>query len=265
MNLTKKVLLAAWIFAALLLLVSGHFLSDDIVTEASMQAPSIQHWAGTDRLGRDVIVRTSRAAWHSAITVTLAEALGSSAAFFAASALAMSRRQRDTIIGKIILIALQAVPPLLIALTVSVLLRGVPGAITFPLAVLSFTYGTPVFFGEISSVRRLPQMQGATILGAPFYWRLRKYWLPAIGPRLRTYILLDLISLVAYESLFGFFGLADPTVPSLGSMLADSRPYVIQAPWLFIAPLGGVMLVLGAVWQINLFMEARNENAISSR
>lgn len=239
-----------WVLAVGGLLFAVPWDPNAVDSTRSFEAPSFRHPAGTDRLGRDVLSRTSLALRHTVSNVAVAESIGSCAALLLAMVI-FSAFPRVGNIGAtdLVTLSLRMVPPLLVALTVAVLLRGVPGALIASLAILSFAYSAPVFEGEICGVRQLPQLEAATILGAPRSWRLRHYIIPVIGPRITRYVLLDAMALAAFEALFGFFGLTDPTVPSLGGMIAEARFYLVESPWLFAAPAAALIVLLSGAWQ----------------
>lgn len=249
----------AWIIAVALLIVAARQDPYVVDTARSLEAPSAAHWAGTDRLGRDVFSRTSNGLQLTVQNVIIAECLGASAALlFAGLIVGLGfKNPRTAAIAGLSTLSLRMVPPLLIAITVAVLLRGSAYALVSSLAILSFAYAAPFFEGELNGARHLPQLEGATILGAPRTWQLRSYIFPAVGPRIGRYVLLDAMSLVAYEALFGFFGLTEPTTPSLGGLISEARLYLVESPWLFFTPACVLILVLSGAWQASISTDWR--------
>lgn len=244
----------AWLLAIACILFGARQDPHVLETARSLEAPSFSHLAGTDRLGRDVFSRTSLGLQLTLVNVLVAECLGASAALlFAMLIVGLGYRHPKTArIASLSTLSMRMVPPLIVAITVAVLLRGSAYALVAALAILSFAYAAPFFEGELSGARRLPQLEGAAILGAPWTWQVRHYVLPAVGPRIGRYVVLDAMSLVAYEALFGFFGLTDPAKPSLGALIAEARLYLTESPWLFIAPACALVVLLSGAWQASV-------------
>ncbi len=248
-----------WAIAATFALAAQPYSPHVMAPDASFTPPSRQHLLGTDRLGRDVLSRTSVGLRRTSLLVLSAECIG------ALSALLFILMIPDRLLSRLgvhgaadlLTLSIRMVPPLLAALTVSVLLRGSHLALTLSLAIISFAFAVPFIEGEVRTARQLPQQQAATILGAGRLWRLLHYVLPVSGPRLIRYAILDLMALAAYESLFGYFGLSDPNAVSLGGMLADGRPYIASAPWLFAAPTVALIILFGSLWHAGTLVDRR--------
>lgn len=243
-----------WLGSVVLVMLVAPKQPNAVDVTRSFASPSLRHLAGTDRLGRDVLSRNAHALRATVIHVGTAAGIGLSLALaFAAfgSRLATERRLVSVFLEATTL-ALRMVPPLLLAFTIAVLFRGSRSVLVGSLALLSFSFAAPVFTAELQSAARLPQLQAATVLGARRGWTLRHYVLPIIGPRIGRYALLDTMSLAAFEALFGFFGLTDPSVPSLGGMIAEARYYAFDRPWLLLAPAGTLMLLLAGAWQASV-------------
>lgn len=242
----------SWLAAVLLLafLQPQDPLGIDISRQ--FEAPSFHAWLGTDRLGRDIYSRTGVAVRTSLINAGTAEVASFIISILVAAAFAFLAARRRWLgeIASVVTLALRTVPPFLLALTAGVLLRETSFGLLVSLLVLSFIYSEPVFESEIRQALRSPQIEGALVLGASRRWILLKYLLPRVMPRFVSYATLDFASLVAYEAVLGFVGLTSPPRPSLGAMIFEARPYILDHPWLFIAPAAALVLLLVGAWSV---------------
>ena len=240
-----------WVTAiGLLIFVQPH---DPLAIDANarFESPSWQHWLGTDRLGRDIFSRTGVAIRTTVVNAGAAELgsfclalmIGAGIAF-----LAVNRPRLGTVASTATL-SLRMVPPFLLAFTAAVILRRSPWGMIVSLMVLSFIYSEPVFRAEFRQCLRMPQIEGALVLGASRWRILFRYVLPEAMPRLLRYAVLDFSTLVGFEALLGFVGFTFPPRPSLGAMIYESRSYTLEYPWLFLGPAAALALLLVGGWQ----------------
>lgn len=218
-----------------------------------LNAPSSAHWLGTDEWGRDVISRllsgavvsVGIAGATSLIATTAGALIGAAAAFFG--------RWFDKVIIAL-MDALLAFPSLIMALAVVVVFGS--GRYT-PVLALSIAYlpaVVRVVRASVLSLKRRDFIDASTIMGNSRIFTLFRHVLPnTVAPVIVLATSLFGWALLA-ESALSFLGLGvPPPASSWGGMLADSRNYFEDAPWLALAP--GLALSVSLLG-INLFGDA---------
>jgi len=217
-------------------------LARRLVSPLSRDARGAWHLFGTDRFGRDILVRMMLAGRLS----LLVGVVGSLVAGMLGTLLGALAGWREGIVDR----AITAVADVLLALPRLVLmLVGValwqPGFVTIvSVLVLTGWMGIArLVRTEVIAVRHRPFVPAATALGATSSRVLFRHVLPnAIGPALVA-TTLGVGNAILLESGLSFLGLGiQPPAPSWGNMIAGGRDLLVVAPWVALAP--GVALVL---------------------
>jgi len=201
-----------------------------------LAAPSVAHWLGTDEWGRDVLSRVlsgatvsvSIAASTSLLATLTGTLVGATAAFLG------SWLDRAVVA---VMDALLAFPSLIMALGV-VAVCGTRSYST--LLALSFAYLPSVVRivrASVLSLKRKDFIDASLVMGNSARFTLFRHILPnTVAPVIVLATSLFGWALLA-ESALSFLGLGvQPPAASWGGMLADSRDYFADAPWLALAP-----------------------------
>jgi len=203
------------------------------------------HPLGSDQLGRSVLARlVVGMPWSLGIALTasiIAVGVGTVAGLTAAARPGLTRRVIQHFLDTVI-----AFPALIIAVTVIALV----GRGFFPLAVTlgltTWPISARVIYAEGLSVMRREYVVAADLLGVSLLRSVLVHVLPAVRPTLLVMFAFTFADMLIAESALSFLGLGVPlTATSWGNMLSDSRQFLIEAPWLMLAPAG--MIVLAAV------------------
>ncbi|MFL0774195.1 MAG: ABC transporter permease, partial [Prochlorococcus sp.] len=182
-------------------------------------APSWSHWCGTDRLGRDVCVRTLEGSGVALQVVLLAVAL----ALVVGVPLGMASGYLGGAVDRVLVLLIEtltAVPVILLAVVLAFLLgRGIPNAA----AALCVVY-VPQYFrvvrNQTAQVKAELFVEAARSLGAGPAWILRKYLLRNVITSVPVLLTLNAADAVLVLGSLGFLGLGLPeTVPEWGSDL----------------------------------------------
>lgn len=202
----------------------------------SLEPPSGKHWMGTDLLGRDVFARVAYGARVSLavavvvqlVSVVLGTTLGVMAGYFGG-------RVDDAISA--LTTVVQAFPGLLFAIAVMAVLGPSLYNVFVALALVSWPTVARLVRGETLALKEQLYVEGARASGAPDAYIVLRHVLPnCLGPII-VVTTLGLGSVVLSEATLSFLGLGiQPPMPSWGSMLAESRNRVMDAPWLMIFP-----------------------------
>jgi peptide/nickel transport system permease protein len=223
----------------------GDVLAQRFLPPMTTDAQGAFHLLGTDRFGRDILMRTMLAARISLVIGVL----GSSLAGAAGIAIGALAAWRGGFIDRLLMgaaDALLAIPRLILLLVCAALWR--PGATTV-IAVLVVTGWMAVarlVRAEVLGIRARPFVEAAAALGATPPRILWRHVLPnALGPAIVA-ITLGVGGAILLESGLSFLGLGvQPPQPSWGNMIADGRDAIVIAPWVALGP--GLALIVTVV------------------
>ena len=203
---------------------------------AIRKAPSIEHWFGTDEIGRDVFARViwgtraSLLAGVVAVSISfgLGVPLGLLAGFVGGVVDGVISRLTD---------AFLACPFLILAIALSAFLG--PNLSNAMIAI--GISATPIFVrltrAQVIDVKVLDYIEAARALGNPPLRIAWRHVLPNALPPLIVQATLAIAAAIIAEASLSFLGLGQqPPAPSWGSMLNTAKNYVDNAPWMAIWP-----------------------------
>jgi peptide/nickel transport system permease protein len=231
-----------WIFVALTVDLWAVYDPLKIVGR-KLQSPSLQHWLGTDALGRDVMMRTLYGARYSILisvavvvcSVVIGSVLGATAGFFGGWI--------DSVIMRIVDITL-AFPPVLLAMAVAASLG--PGLQNAAIAVIAVWW--PVYArlmrGQVLDVISRDHIEAARAGGASSFRLLTKHILPLSWTPTIISATMDFGQVVLLAASLSFIGLgAQPPSPEWGAMISDGAAQ-FYSWWIAFGP-GVAILSLG--------------------
>ena len=208
--------------------------SPTLDVEARLQAPSAQHWLGTDQLGRDLLARLADGMVYTIGASILVTSICALLGFGAGLSGRWAARLGDT---------LNALPIILVGLV----LAGVFGRSIMTAAIAVIVVGwiplaahTSTVAAEIrkSGYYTWAQLQGASRTRL-VWWHLVPNVLPAVVRHAASRVAHNALALAG----LGFLGLGAPhDSPEWGMVLSESIRYAERAPWMMAAPT--VMLML---------------------
>lgn len=257
--------LLAFLFLALLGPSVFGLLFDPERVDATLRyaPPSLDHWLGTDALGRDVFIRLL----HGARSSLLVAGLAALAATAIGVGLGLYAGYRGGLVDRVFLgftDVFRAVPKLpLFILLAAVDVRhlgleprpSVDGLkLVLVMTAISWVFVARLARGAALELRGRGFVQAAAALGVPESRILRAHlWPHARGP-IGVAAALLLGDLVLYESVLSYLGLGfQPPTPSLGSLLRHGLTELERAPWLTVLP---GLLTLWLVASVHFALDA---------
>lgn len=203
---------------------------------AIMSPPSLQHWLGTDNLGRDTLTRiiygTRVSILAGLVSVGFAAIVGTLMGLLAG----YWRGWVDDLLMRLA-DALWSFPGIVLALAIAAALG--PGLVNAMIAI--GVVFTPVFArlvrGSALSVRERDFVLAARVLGADDARIMRLHILPNVMAPVIVQGSLMVALAIIVEATLSFLGLGvQPPEPSWGSMLKAASQYMQVSPWLSFFP-----------------------------
>ena len=194
-------------------------------------SPSWSHWCGTDRLGRDICVRTMAASGVALQVVLLAVGL----ALLIGVPLGMVSGYLGGVVDRLLVLlmdTLYTLPVLLLSVVLAFLLgKGIPNAA----AALCVVY-IPQYFrvvrNQTAQVKSELFVEAARSLGAGPLWILRRYLFRSVITSVPVLLTLNAADAVLVLGGLGFLGLGLPeTVPEWGGDLNLALAAVPTGVW----------------------------------
>jgi peptide/nickel transport system permease protein len=236
---------AVWLAAIFLLLVVAWAVAPSAFTsespfdtdiEAAIQAPSLQHWFGTDASGRDIFTRVVFGARSSLLIGIGATVLALVAAILFGFAAGLGGRFTDGAISRFLEVVL-ALPGLLLALILIAVLG--PGVATEIVAVALGSAAGYAWMvrGQVIAVRNSDYVHAATALGHKRSRIVVQHVFPNAMRPLLVLATMGIGQSIVWASSLSFLGLGvAPPAPEWGAMLDAGRDFVSTAWWLELFP-----------------------------
>lgn len=213
-----------------------------------LQAPSGDHWFGTDHVGRDVYARTMHGSRISLI-VGFSVAVVVAVLGIMIGLLAGYYRQLDNIIMRF-MDGVMAFPTLLLALALIALLGSSLQNVIIAISVVDTPRMVRIIRGSTLSIRELDFVTAAKAVGARPSRILLRHILPNTIAPLIVQATFIFASAIIVEASLSFLGAGSPPyIPSWGNIMGQGRTYLQMAVWVTFFP--GLFLSL-TVLSINL-------------
>lgn len=242
-----EIIIAFTLFTILMVLaVFGQFL----MTHDPMQGDLLKRFTppgqdgyilGSDHLGRDLWSRMVEGLQWSMACALLANvinlAIGSTLGLLAAEKPGMLR----TVINQLVY-TLQAFPALVILICVVVVVGQGFWTLVLTLGFLSWVVYMRVVYAEASSLFQREYVQAARLAGVSRWTIMFQHVLPGVRASLFVIFAFHFAGLLIAESALSFLGLGAPLgEPTWGNLLAESRQYMMRAPWMLLVPAGSIV------------------------
>ena len=203
---------------------------------AAFQPPSVEHWFGTDEIGRDLFSRVILGVQYTWLPGLIL--IGFSLIFGSLLGLisGLMGDRVDLVIQRFTDLFV-VIPGTLIALAVVASLG--PGLVNTMIAIAIFWWPwyARISRDEIRRLKARPHVEAARIAGVRGPRLLLRYLLPGAAPALLIAASLDMANVIMTLSLMSFLGLGLPApAPELGAMTARTLDSLTVHWWLPILP-----------------------------
>ncbi|MEC0699690.1 ABC transporter permease subunit [Bacillus haynesii] len=234
------------LFSAALFTVPFFLPFDPLRTDMTnrLQPISMQHWLGTDHLGRDIFSRMLAGAKATVgtalaailISVFIGVPVGLVSGFFGGRLDRMIMRIVD---------AVMAFPDYIVAIVLSGLLG--PGLMNLILAVVAVKWVgyARLVRSTVFSEKQKDYIALAELTGLSSGAILKKHLLPHVLGNVSVLATLDIGKTVLMIAALSYIGLgAQPPYPEWGGMLNDGKHYFLHAPQLMVIPGLAIMFIV---------------------
>ena len=219
-----------------------------------LQSPSLEHWFGTDHIGRDVLSRILYGAQLSVIVGFLAAGLATVISIVLGVICGYFGGTLDMAIQRFVDAWMTFPDLVLLIVVVSIVGPGVTQIIVI-LGCLYGIAGSRIVRGAVIGVRGNMYTHAAQSIGARTLHILIFHILPNVMPVIIVLFTTRIGAVILAEAGLSFLGLGvPPPAPTWGSMLSGSgRTYMYLQPWLALAP--GICLTI-VVYAVNVYGDA---------
>ncbi len=234
------------IMAAIGPLLAPYGYADQAIPER-LQAPSYNHFFGTDRYGRDVfsrIVVGSRDVFIIAGTATLLAAilglsLGLVAGYYGGIVDEVAMRLVDVMIS---------IPPLLLAMLILFTLGPSRVNVILVVGLLYVPMVSRVVRSVVLDLKTRQFVEAAKMRGEHSLYIMFREILPGVLPSLAVETSMRFSYAIFLVASLGFLGMGvQPPSPDWGLMVGEARNYFSQARWALFAPAGAIALLVVGV------------------
>lgn len=218
-----------------------------------LAAPDQQHLLGLDGFGRDVLTRILYGGRVSLLVGVGSVLLGGVSGTALGLAAGYAGRRTENVLMRFVDI-LMAFPSLLLGLIVLAVLGPGLDKMMVAIGIVLVPPFARIAHGATLSMARQEFVEAARAVGAGTARILVGHILRNIMGELVVMSGLLAASAIRIEAGLSFIGLGvSPPTPTWGNMIREGTPYLINAPWLSVAP--GIAILL-AVLGFNLFGDA---------
>lgn len=210
-----------------------------------LQDPSALHWLGTDQLGRDTLSRIIYGARVAMGIAVFSIGIGAFIGLILGILAGYGPRWLDSVLI-FFFDSLSAIPLILFALTVIVILGPGTSTLIFVIAVISIPVYGRLVRAQTLSLRRSEYILAEQSMGASLPRIVGIHLLPNVLGPLVILVSMDIPTVVALEAALSYLGLGvKPPTPSWGTILNDGYVSLRTNPALVIA--AGIPLVIATL------------------
>lgn len=212
----------------------------------ALEAPSADHWLGTDPLGRDLLSRVVIGTRHTLSVALISVALSCFFGVLLGLISGFARGPLVMAIDALVDVAL-TIPNMILAISIAAVMgAGLTGLIM----AISISFTPPIsriVRGRVMEIREEDFIAAARTIGVRRWRILLRHVLPNAATVIVIEASLQAGQAVLTATALGFLGLGvQPPTPEWGTLLGSGREYLQAAPYMVVAPgLAISLLVLG--------------------
>ncbi len=205
-------------------------------------APSVNHFFGTDWMGRDMFLRTVSGLSTSVFVGLLAAGASSIIALILGTAAALGGKKVDTVITWLIDLML-GVPHIVLLILISFAIGKGFWGVTIGVAITHWPSLARVVRAEILQCKQSTYVDVARKLGKGRMYIALRHMLPYVLPQYLVGLILLFPHAILHEAALTFLGFGlPPEQPAIGVILSESMGYLSAGMW-WLAVFPGIALI----------------------
>ena len=220
---------------------------DGIDLGSIREAPSAEHWMGTDDLGRDLFTRVLYGGRASMLIGLMAAVIGTGLGAMVGAIAGFYGGKLDNLLMRLTDVA-YSIPTLPLLIVLSSYTAAAAMSMALIIGLLSWMATARVVRGDVLTIKEMAYVEAARGLGVANPRIIWRHIMPnAIGP-IVVGATLAVGNAIILESSLSFLGLGvQPPVPTWGNMLMDAQATMATKPWLTIFPGLAILLIVLSV------------------
>ena len=246
-NRRRRTIVLAVVLGAVLLavLVAGLSMPQELYASdfsQKQQAPSANHWFGTDFLGHDMFCFSIRGLALSIVIGLFASGVSGFAALLLGSISAIFGGRVDRVILWLVDLVM-SIPHLVMLLLISFSVGGGTFGVVVAVALTHWPSLTRVIRAEVLRLRTGEFVAASRAMGKTDLWIAWHHIVPNVLPQFVVGTILLFPHAILHESALTFLGFGLPLdSPAIGAILSSSMKYLATGAW-WLALFPGLMMV----------------------
>ena len=250
---------------ALMILVGFFWTPYDpaaMMTGPKYDAPSLQHWMGTDNFGRDIFSRVMEGAATTSLIALCTVLIGAAAGTLVGALTGYFGGVVDEVLMRFN-DALNAFPSVLLALVIVGAMGGGKYNVILALGIVFIPSYARVTRTAFAALRDVNYVKSVRLMGATPGRILLVHILPNTMSVLLPALTIGFNNAVLSEASMSYLGIGvQPPDASLGYMLSESQGMLSMAPWYALCTGGVIVLLIFGVGLIGEGLQRRRKGSL---
>ena len=206
------------------------------------------HWLGTDRLGRDLLVRTLQGTRLSLVVALLATGVSLLLGVGWGAAAGYAGGRRDAVMMRVVDV-LYALPTIFFVIVLTVAFGRSPAVLLLAIGAVGWLTMARVVRGQALALMQRDFVEAAIAAGAGPSRIILRHLVPNLTGTVVVYATLMVPQMILVESFLSFLGIGiQEPLASLGNLIADGANEMESAPWILLVP---ATVLVGIVFCFN--------------
>ena len=197
----------------------------------ALKPPNVEHWFGTDQLGRDVFARVVAAARLDLAIAVLAVSLSFAVGALIGALCGYAGGRVDRWVGRFVDV-LMAFPLFVLAMAMVAALGNAVENIIYATAIINLPFYIRFARAEVNVRRNAGWVEAARASGHSHFEVVLRFLIPNILPAMAVQISLNLGWAILNAAGLSFIGLGvTPPTPEWGILVAEGARFITQGKW----------------------------------